>query len=468
MAESPQIKFNLSEGINSNPFKGNAHSFCVDNTTVRGVGRINYKTVQRQPASGSFSPAVQFIDGVMLGEDGDLWSYNEGNDEFDLIVDTARNSADFCIWKDYYIIVRGSSTRLDAVSTGGTETNITSSLEGGDVVITGSDNIVYFARNNIVGTLSEVSGQTFNPATPATFSLNTEALDLPSNEVIKAMVELGAFILIGCESGRLYLWDRTSSTFELPTKVPRPVRILIPTVNLVYVVLNNGDIYVTNGSSVNLVNEFPKHILGEPDKYIFNPRHNAYRVIDQKMYFGLGEFINGISPSGVYSYDIADRQFSFDFICSNGKTGDTVDNKISVTAMQNIGSNFFIGFEDADGPIIDEVPGYAVGGTDRYTNYTAFVVSPMYVLGDEFRQVTLKHHTINFAKKLPGDCSARLSYRTTINGTWKTIGTVTGGNVEQKTFTKSIQDLTKVQFLLEMNTSSSQTPEIINVVSTTV
>ena len=117
---------------------------------------------------------------------------------------------------------------------------------------------------------------TFSPfaATGTLFVYSPQRLNLPFYETAKCLVEIGNMVMIGGTSNTLYPWNQVSA---LPGDVillpENTVSNMITVNNMAYVFAGqNGNIYITNGSSASLVTSVPNYcagIAGTPASYIY-------------------------------------------------------------------------------------------------------------------------------------------------------------------------------------------------------
>lgn len=276
---------------------------------------------------------------------------------------------------------------------------------------------------------------------------NATALDLPTNVSISALAEIGAYLVIGTDQNKLYLWDKNFTTFETPINLPGGVKMLIPINNLVYVVLDNGDIYVTNGTSASQVAEFPKHILNNKEypSFIFSP--NGYRVEDNSILIAFGSTDN-VSPIGIYELDLRTNEFKLSHISSSGQIGGD-DTKVEITCI-SLGTAAYFGWQT-----YNTTDGYTYGldvisTTDRYPQ--AVVYSPFYKLGTNRLPATVRHFDISLAEKLRTGQSVSLYYRTDLSGNFVLIGTFDDVSKISTTLDKAIT-VESLQIKMEINTN---------------
>lgn len=105
----------------------------------------------------------------------------------------------------------------------------------------GQDNIVYYTDDKYVGSIQENSGSAFDPSNAATYTFSQDALDLPNGEVAQWLEEQGTNLLIAGKSwNKIYPWDRTSASFNLP--------IIVPETNVQRLKNIGGTVFILAGS----------------------------------------------------------------------------------------------------------------------------------------------------------------------------------------------------------------------------
>lgn len=149
--------------------------------------------------------------------------------------------------------------------TNGWQTSLNTGLR--HMALVGQDNIIYWGDGNFVGSIQEIPGSVFLPGTPATYNYNNQALKLPNSEVAYCLEELGVNLLVGgLTFNKIYPWDRSSSSFNLPLLCPEVgIYAMKNSGNTVYVFAGTkGNIYKTTGSTVPLLKTVPGYITNNP------------------------------------------------------------------------------------------------------------------------------------------------------------------------------------------------------------
>lgn len=166
----------------------------------------------------------------------------------------------------------------------------------------GQDNIVYYCDDRFVGSILEKAGQVFDPTSGATYTFNSQALDLPLNEVAASMEEMGAKLLTGgLTFNKIYPWDRISPSFALPLSVPETgIYVLKNLGNMVYIFAGTkGNIYSTQGTYVTNFKTIPGYIRNASATLTPSPiAWGGVAVSNGALLFGMSSQVTG--NSGIY------------------------------------------------------------------------------------------------------------------------------------------------------------------------
>ena len=409
------LQFYPYKGISGSPLSGNYKSFCIDNSTAPQVARVNKKT-ENTPVvdvSKTFTIPKRFANNYCLDSTGQLWQFgkNDSGEWGEVYLGLYGQGEDMVYWCDYLIMCRRGGIETYKPSSGSYVDDW--QTDSGDLMFVGSDNIVYIANNNVVRTIEQLTN--FNPSSPSSYSYTDEALDLPSDEIITSIGEIGSYMAFGTKSGKIYLWDRYSQSFEYPARLPFAIATLIPYKGLLFAILENGDIYSTNGVGSSLVKRFPAYIMSDKSIRSIKVYPNAWRVEGSKLFFGIGA-TTGKSPLGIYSYDIEENVYSIEYIISSGEIGESGSIIFYCFSQYDYNYPFFwIGYRESGTYKIDKV-----SLTDNYT--TASFESEMVFVGSNETKKALKKFVVYLQDKLKGGCSITLYYRESTDDSYKEIG----------------------------------------------
>lgn len=179
--------------------------------------------------------------------------------------------------------------------------------------IVGQDNITYFCDDRYVGSIKENAGSVFDPANAATYTYNNQALDMPQGEITDWLEELGVNLLIaGQQYDKIYPWDRTSDSYNLPLTVPEKGVFRLKNLGSTIYILagTRGNIYTTQGTYVKFFVKIPEHITNPNGSLLANPvAWGGIAAREGALLVGVGYTVSGgggvwmIYPDGRFLQD---------------------------------------------------------------------------------------------------------------------------------------------------------------------
>jgi hypothetical protein len=329
--------------------------------------------------------------------------------------------------------------------------------------ILGQDDAIYIGNGNVVASI--IFTGTFVPSDGGTFAFNNNALDLPDNYQINCFSELGTYLVIGTQFGYNFgagnvadviLWDRVSTSYELPVKLnTQGVRAMVNYNNTIYVFAGlSGHIYATDGTSARLVGKISPQMLDvQQDKMQLEIYRNGVAIQKDKILIGAGEAKNGY-PVGVFSYNPQTGGIALEYSLSTGNDGSVTG--IDVYSVYSDSDNtIYVGWQDGTTYGIDKT-----SNTIRYE--TAYIITGLYRVAQNRSKRVFSHFEINLSKDLETENAVNLYYREKLNENFKPIGEMTSGF--SKIFDKSIS-VESIQIKIELKTSdiTYYSPELVSV-----
>ncbi len=271
--------------------------------------------------------------------------------------------------------------------------------------IVGQDNILYYTDSRYIGSIRENSGQVFAPGTPATYTYNSQALDTYQNEVLEHLEELGSNLLAaGGTFNNIYPWNRISTSFNLPIKVPEiGVKRIKNIGNLIYILAGTrGNIYYSQGTYAKFLKKIPDQLSNNSGTLQANiVTWGGIETVDGALLFGASVLTSG--NSGVYKLYLDEDKLIIDQIPT------TAGNATALEASSNF---YYIGYASG----ADEHT------SSRYSSFESVVQSALYKIATKTEKGTYSKLEIVTAKPSTAG-SIRASYRYDTSSSFTTIDT---------------------------------------------
>lgn len=291
--------------------------------------------------------------------------------------------------------------------------------------ITGRDLTVYFCNSGRIGSIIEKTPGGFAPGTPATYTSNNNALQLPDGEKPTYIAEYSNLLLIGGVKNIVYPWDRISISYASPLVLSEynTTRIVSTNQNSYIFIGTRGRIYTTNGTSINLFKKIPDNISGAVEPYFMWTDAVFWRG---QLYFGFSVSKNDgtalTTGGGLWAIDLDSNALRQVNTVSDGSSG--VANVIQPNLMTTTPSGMGIFMGWSNGGTI---------GLDRqlstpYTGGQTTIDSDMIPVGQYLTPYT--PNQVEWKTTIPlgnngTSESIQLLYRTDISQTYTAIGTST-------------------------------------------
>lgn len=354
---------------------------------------------------------------------------------------------------------------------------IDSDVDWHPMITSKNDNKLYGGAGNYIFSLDEVSGQTFNPGTSATFTWTQQALDLPSSYRIKCLEELGSYLMAGTWWGTLvtdfpvadiFPWDRSSVSFGQPISLKDfGVHAMINTGSELVVLAGvSGTIYGCNGASAYVIGKVPGVILSGGRSLFYYPGAIAYWR--GKVYFGVGTGGSGATSCliGVYSLRQTGQGNILNLEYLNSQLTDGSVANVDISSLLVIGRNSLqIGWRSDTSYGIDSSTASSYNHT---TDYSAYFETPLYIVADNEELNRFTKIKILFAKNLASGEGVRVKFRTNLSDSFTVLSDknngvytyATLGAVSSHVTTPGIDDCEMLQLRVEFLGSSSTTPQL--------
>jgi hypothetical protein len=435
------------QGIAPSPHVGFGDVRNLDIFSIPGVALLNNSVAKKSVAI--VTGLVQWIvkhpttpttffgldaDGVVYTStnSGTTWTVVSGN--------TAGGKGQgLAIWKDYLFVaytagldvygpISGTPTWSKAWKT------IDSDALWHPMIVSKNDNKLYGGAGRYVFSLDENSGQTFVPATSATYTFTQQALDLPPNYRIKCLEELGNNLMCGTWMGAnvydlliadIFPWDRTSVSFGQPIVIVENGIHAMLTIGSYMIVMAGigGAIYKTYGADAVPIAQIPNSICNLDGGKNLLPHPGAIINFKGRPFFGVsGNGTDAISGMGVWSLLQTSRGniLTHEHTISTGTDGTSYVVKIG--ALCGITrDNLLIGWSDATPTASYGIDNLTV--TSRVTSYGGYFESPFYTVGSNKKLRKFEEMEFQFARPLRVNEGIKVEYRTDLAATFTEIDT---------------------------------------------
>lgn len=456
-----------TKGIGASPYVGFSMLKNCDIFDTPGVLKGSLKTSLQTSTSGIPVARVKASNGdvyvLVRVEGGTSYLLKNGTS----LTNVTGDAWDMIEYKGYLIIASG--TVLSCYGTTNSTAFFDSFKTGLSTgyyhkLLVGQDDIVYIANGNTVATLTSFVAGTFAVAPTAT--LSTSALDLPEGEYISTLAELGRFLAIGTHGGgswsaagsqtraNVILWDRVSSSFNLPVKLnEQGVHAMVSSNNQLYVIAGTlGNIYRVDGSSYNLLKRIPWMKDNRTSSVFVYPNSLAINQ-NGNLLAGLSLYSGSSSDLGIYEVDLHSSDHA---TCLKHTTSTTSSNTSIGFVQPEYNDRLYVGWGSGSSFGVDYTTTLV-----PYTSYGTVAESPLYQVSSGYSKKTFQNIAITLGKPLVSAQNIRVSYRYnlyddyTVLGTW---GYSTYGTVSTITDSISITDAESLQIKIEIDQDMTASP----------
>jgi hypothetical protein len=300
----------------------------------------------------------------------------------------------------------------------------TAGLANKHASLLGQDNILYYTDSRYVGSIQEVPGSVFNPATPATYTFNGTALTLPNNEYAYCLAELNLNLLVGGQrSNKIYPWDRSSVSYGLPLLVPEnSVYELVNLGNTVIVLAGVfGNIYKTQGTYIQAFAKIPTYISNNTTSESSSPVNwGGVAVKNGGVLIGAGFIVSPADlSSGLFYLDSSGR-------ITEEAMPSTLGNTIYAVYCEANNTYVYGGGQGVDIiGTVSSIPKTTVG------TYNAKYQSALFSAGNNTQKKKFSQLEIQCGRAQGG--YIRVGYRTSLDASFTTLATFTSNQLAYST-----------------------------------
>lgn len=347
-------------------------------------------------------------------------------------------------WKGYLFVLR-EATIYYSTNGGATFTNWTSAasltaLQAGvsHYAITSVGDNIFFANGASVGTIQQNAGQVFDPTNAATYFFSASAITIPSWDSVTVIAEVAATsspqLFIGGNSNRVYVWGEIGGTLNNTLFLSENFTRSMISVNAnVYIFAGSptvkngrGNIYVTNGSTIDIFKKMPDSVLSSQNTFVQEP----YWIFGDATYHRnrilFGASCNG-TIAGVWALDLSANSL---WLLNNLESSNKYPTVISTTWPLSFGVGIAgLGYWCADFGIIFETT------SAMSASFPAVIISDRIPAGTAFKPKTFQQLEVKLAQVMVTNESVGISVSTDNGLTFDSLGTMTSSDGVGKVFT---------------------------------
>lgn len=295
------------------------------------------------------------------------------------------------------------------------------------------DDTIWYCAGSYIGSLYQIEGQTFNPATSTTFTFDASAISLPGSETSQCLAELGAQLLIGAAGQNLYFFDRASSlatgAYTVLPLVEGNVQVALTAGNVVYFFAGNkGHIYITSGAIAQPILSLPDYISGTPIEPYFVWKTAAF--IRGRIIFSFVDSNNNagatwsfVPVQGMFIEEDVGLALRMENISSartyNGYAGVILPYP-GIDGQEAQGPQYWTGWTDS----ANSTYGIDASMTTPYTDGSSVIETDMIPTGTFLNKRTFSLIEYKLATPLATGESVAIKYRTNLTDSFASMGTL--------------------------------------------
>jgi len=440
------------------------------------------KAAYRETSTGS--TGLQLNSVLFLDSEGKVWWANNNDgvpaDNMVYIGNTTLTSTNnkgrgITMFRNYLIVFRHNT--MDALNMNlliNAATDLTTawtygweSISGVNETVraskVGQDDIMYYYNSNSrLGSISENTGSSFNPASGATYTENTSAIDLPDSTVILSIGELGQNLLIGTDNNKVYPWDRISPSFDLPIELPEDrIKKIISVNSTAYMLAGGrGRIYETAGSVAAEWKKIPDHISGKFEPYY---TWGDVEINRGQMFVSFtasendGTAIN--TMGGVWAIDLKTKALRQIHQLSHGNGGSVGVIQKNIYTATPAGTGLYAGWTNSAGTSF----GIDTGSSLPYSGGETIIETEIIPIGNYTFNVTPSQYEFKLSRPLVDGESIELLARTNLTESYISAGVcnTAGALSDEFSATTGLENTQWIQMkaiLTSTNTTPSRVP----------
>lgn len=285
------------------------------------------------------------------------------------------------------------------------------------------DNRVYYCDANWIGRFYQKAMATlFNPKDNTTYVFDETRL-LPETDIAQCLSFLGTNVMVGGQNNIVYPWNRFDPNYTFPILLPENYVSKMVTVNTnTYIFAGNrGNIYVTNGSQVQLYKKIPDHISGTVEPYFI---WGGACFQKKQLYFSFYSKTNSgtydTHYGGVWAIDLNTESLRLTNQLSYDSYAGYATALIAQRGESAIGTGLFIGWvSDASSPTT--TGGIDITSSNPYTDSQAVIEYDLIPIGTFNKPRDSQQMEFKLSKPLVAGESINLYTRTDFSQNYGTV-----------------------------------------------
>lgn len=480
-------------GIGASPYFGFGQMTNVDIYSKPGSVKISNRL---QPDLNS----ADLVDGLMkwmvqaqngdvyaVDDNGKLYKRNIGSQSWAVITGhgvSGANGNGLGIWNGYLFYARNIKLDVMEISSGTWTNDWKDTLENANPhpILSAQDGHLYIGNGNFVNTVIQTIGDLivnplslpFNPANTDTYTYNDPQLTLPTDYDVVCLEDVGTNVAIGTKLGNnntiniadIFFWDGASDSYVRGATVhlaENGVKMMKNTNNILNIIAGNGAPRVFNAVTSQSVEVKRFNNISVPFISRLSLFPDAIDALEGEVLFGIGASTSSPgnpNPLGVYA--LRDKAYVLRYLISTLNDG-SIDGILIGTVQVISGNEILVSWRDGN-----NTPEYGIDILTKnfYTNYSAYIESPIYSVGTDDDPKTFERVQITLGKKLKTGDGVRIKARYNLEDSFVTIATFdtptyTNRNVMEARVA-NLDKFKEMQIRIEITTASNSTesPEL--------
>lgn len=445
-------------GIGESVYTGFGQMVNVDIYSKPGCLKISNRLEPDGDSAGTITELIKWMvqdpqngDIYATDRNGTVYKRDNGSDTWTTIGGHGVANADgdgLAIWKDYLFYARGTRLDLYALPSSpngdaGTWYNDWDATDSGSPYDLESDFgydlhpilsssqrfVLYIGNASYVDSLEQVAGQVFDPGDPTTWIYNDKDLELGSDYRVTCLEEQGTLLAIGTLVGingifniaDIFFWDGFSDLIQgggTIHLVEDGVKMMKNVGNILYTIAGTGVPRVFQATTSQSIEAKRFNNISVPFAQKLSLRPGAIELKDGEILFGIGQGVsNNLPYMGVYS--LRNNAYVLRNIISTGRDGST--NTLLIGCIKSVSANrILVSWKDDDDV---DVYGVDVLTENFYTDYKAYVESPLYTVGTESDPKTYERIEVRMGKRLQSGDGIKIYVRTALDDSWTIVAT---------------------------------------------